>query len=460
MGKECFCIFAVSVLSNRLDKNNVILSNRLDEMGYKTLFEMDKLALEKIMVDNQAEVERHEVFKRNYQFEDFGNYVLVGIRRAGKSYILYQQMQKRLAEGHGWDTMLYLNFEDERLGEFTAADFNLILEAHLELYGKRPVLFLDEVQNIDGWEKFARRLADSKYKVFITGSNAKMLSADMQSSLGGRYIAVQVYPYSFTEFLDVNGTHYDRVATLRTEGRALIMNRFNDYLYNGGFPEGALLKAKRDYLTSVYQKIYLGDIAARNNVSNVFGLKVMIKKIAESVKQPLSYNRVANIISSAGSKISTTTTVKYMEFLEQAWLVSKVTNIAAKLADKESNAKYYFTDNGILDLFLIDEDTTLLENLVAVELLRRFGREESVFFYNKNIEVDFYVPEAQLAVQVSFSLKDAETRQRELRGLVQLSKVLPCKKLLIITYDEAECVDVGGVMVEVIPAWRWLTSRY
>lgn len=417
---------------------------------------MDKILLEKIMLENQREVEEHEVVTRNVSFEGFDRYVLVGIRRAGKSYLLYQQMQKLLAEGHDWSEMLYLNFEDERLEGFTAMDFNLILEAHFEIYGKRPMLFLDEIQNIVGWEKFARRLADSKYKVIITGSNAKMLSSDIQTTLGGRYLPIQVYPYSFGEFLDVHGVKHDKLSLLTTEGKAMVTNRLKDYIHHGGFPEGALMKAKRDYLLSVYQKIYLGDIVARNGVSNVFGLKVMIKKIAESIRQPISFSRIANIISTTGAKLSTTSAIKYMEFMESSWLISKVTNIASKLADKESNAKYYFSDNGILDLFLMDTDTALLENLAAINLIRRFGRDDAVFFYNQGVEVDFYVPETETAIQVSVSLRDEDTRRREVKALEALPKVLPCKHRCIITYDETDEWRLSDKGIEVIPVWKWL----
>ncbi len=417
---------------------------------------MDKLLLEKIMLDNQKEVEEHEVAPRNISFDGFDRYVLVGIRRAGKSYLLYQQMQKLLSEGHDWSEMLYLNFEDERLEDFTTQDFNLILEAHFEIYNKRPMLFLDEIQNISGWEKFARRLADSKYKVFITGSNAKMLSSDIQTSLGGRYLPVYVYPYSFGEFLDVCGVPHDRLSLITTEGKAKVVNRLKDYLHHGGFPEGVLMKAKRDYLLSVYQKIYLGDIVARNGVSNIFGLKVMIKKIAESVRQPISFSRITNIISTTGTKLSTTSAIKYMEYMEASWFINKVTNIASKLADKESNAKYYFTDNGILDLFLMDADTALLENLVAANLIRRYGREDSVFFYNQGVEVDFYIPETETAIQVSFSIRDEDTRRREVKALEAIQKVLPCKHRRIVTYDETDEWRLSDIGIEVIPVWAWL----
>lgn len=416
---------------------------------------MNKTILEKVMLDNQKEVEEQEVIPREFSLDGFDRYVIVGIRRAGKSYLLYQRIQQLLKEGHKWDEMLYLNFEDERLEGFSIQDFNMILEAHMEMYGKRPMLFLDEVQNIAGWEKFARRLADAKYKVIITGSNAKMLSSNIQTTLGGRYIPISVYPYSFKEFLEVSHVAYDRLSILSTEGKAKVVNRMNDYIHNGGFPEGALMKVKRDYLTSVYQKIYLGDIAARNNVTNVFGLKVMIKKIAESVKQPISFSRIANIISTTGTKLSTTSAVKYMGYLEEAWLINKVTNIASKLADKEGNAKYYFTDNGILNLFLIDAETSLLENIVAIYLTRKYGREDAVFFYNKGIEVDFYIPNDETAIQVSYSLMDDETRMREVKALKALQKVLPCKQLLIITYDEEDNWDLADSNITVIPVWKW-----
>lgn len=420
---------------------------------------MDKQILKSIMLDNQKDIQQYEVFKRDFEFEEFGNYVFVGIRRAGKSFLLYQRMQQLLAEGIGWDSMLYVNFEDERLIGMQSSDLNLIIEAHLEMYGTRPILFLDEIQNVDGWEKFVRRLADTKYRVYVTGSNAKMLSSDVQTTLGARYIIINVYPYSFKEFLNVHQTKFDELALLATETRAIVMNRFIDYFYHGGFPEGALLKAKRNYLTSVYQKIYLGDIASRNGIGNTFGLKVMIKKLAESVRQPMSFNRIANVVSTTGSKLSTSSAIKYMEYAESAWLILRINNIAAKLAEKESNCKYYFTDNGILNLFLIDGNTSLLENLVAISLIRKFGTEDSVFFYNKGIEVDFYIPSEEWAIQVSYSIKDPDTRCRETEALLKIKNALPCKRFSIITFDEEETVLMGDTTIEVISVWKWLLKE-
>lgn len=418
---------------------------------------MDRNILKIVIADNQAEVPKYKVIPRDFTFEEFANYVFVGIRRAGKSFLLYQRMQQLLTQGIGWDEMLYINFEDERLVGMSAEDLNLLLEVHLEMYGKKPILFLDEIQNIVGWEKFARRMADTKHRVYITGSNAKMLSQDIQTTLGGRYIPIDIYPYNFKEFLTANEIRFNKNSLYSTEAKSEILRKFNDYFYFGGFPEGAEFTAKRDYLTSVYQKIYLGDIATRHSVENTFALRILFKKLAESIKQPMSFTRIANIVSSTGAKIGTQTVINYIEYAKDAWLISSIQNIAGKLVDKETNPKYYFTDNGILNLFLIDGNTSLLENLVAVNLLRKYGRNDAVFFYNKGVEVDFYIPDEAIAIQVCYDLTNSDgTFDREVDALIKLPKVLACNRLMIITRDSEQILEINDKTIEVIPAWKWL----
>ena len=420
---------------------------------------MDKQILKQILRDNQQEVVRYKIEPRELIIDDFPCCVLVGVRRSGKSYMLYQQIQQLLINGKQWDEILYLNFEDERLENFTAEDFNRLLECHQEMYGKRPMLFLDEIQNIDGWERFARRMADAKYTIYITGSNAKMLSGEINSALGGRFLTYEVYPYSFREYVNVHRVSVLPNDIISTEGRSDVVRLFNEYLHNGGLPASALLPAKRNYLSSVFQKIYLGDIIARNNITNVAGIRLMIRKIAESVCRPISFNRINNLLSSVGGKLSLATTIKYVEYCEDAWLIMKLKNYTACLADKESNCKYYFIDNGILNLFLIDKDSMLLENLVAMQLFRKYGHDmsnERVFFYNDNFEVDFYIPEDTLAIQVCYSLSDEETLQREVSALKKLPKRLDCNRRVIITFDEETSFSDEYGTIEVVPAWKWL----
>ncbi|MCQ2253823.1 MAG: ATP-binding protein [Bacteroidales bacterium] len=417
---------------------------------------MNKELLKTILIENQKEVLGYKVLERNIEVTDEFNYAFVGIRRAGKSYLMYQQIQKLYKKGIGWDEMLYLNFEDERLLGFGPEDFNLILETHLEMYGKKPILFLDEIQNVEYWHKFARRLADQKYRVYITGSNAKMLSSEIMTTLGGRYIMVNVFPYSFAEYANIHRVKYDPDTLCTTAGRAAVQKLFNEYFRTGGFPEIATAKSKNNYLISLYQKIYLGDIAARNGITNTLGLKVMLKKLAEGVRQPVSYNRIASIVSSVGSKLSTSSAIKYIDHTLDSWMLLKVTNFAAKVSERESIAKYYFIDNGLLNLLIFDSNPALLENLAALVLLRKYGIEDIVFFYNRNIEVDFVLPMEGTAIQVSYSIMDPDTREREVRALVAIKSIMEIRRAIILTYSEEETIQADGLEIEVIPMWKFV----
>ncbi len=418
--------------------------------------------LKQVLLDNQKDVEQYAIFPRNYDLDSFPLMIFVGVRRSGKSFLLFQKIRQLLAAGKGWDEMLYLDFEDTRLDGFTADDFNLILECHQEMYGKRPMLFLDEIQNVDGWQKFARNLADKKYSVFITGSNAKMLSKEIMAALGGRYLPVEVYPFSFKEYLSYTDVSYDDLALTATESKARFMKAYAEYFTWGGLPESINLPVKRNYLSNVFLKIYLGDIVQRNGISNPKLLQLMIKKMAESVMQPVSYNRISKILSSVSGKISVPTVSNYIGFSEDAWLLLRLRNFASAFADKESICKYYFIDNGLLTLQLLNSETILLENLVALSLFHKYGHDEDnerVYFYNANVEVDFYIPEDELAIQVSYSITDPETLQREKGALEKLPNVHPCSRRIIITYDEEELLTDKHGVIEVIPCWKWLLGQ-
>ncbi len=419
---------------------------------------MDKRIIKRVMQENQEEIPGYQVLPRLDRINEDANYVLVGVRRSGKSFMMYQKIQECLRKGDDWSQMLYVNFEDERLIGMQSDDLNLILEAHFERYEKRPTLFLDEIQNVVGWEKFVRRLADQKYRVYVTGSNAQMLSNEIYSTLGGRFLVKEIYPFQFSEFCDACGCHYEDLDALSTIRRSALLRTFETYFRHGGFPEAATMLAKKNYLLSAYQKIYLGDIAARNNISNTLGLKMMLKKLAESVGQPISYNRISAITASSGCKLSVTSVSKYVDYCINAWLILRITNIASSLAERESNPKYYYIDNGILSLLTLDADSALLENLVAIRLIHIYGHENSVYFYHHNIEVDFYIPEEQWAIQVTMTLCDPETRRRELNALVKLQKVLSCKRMTILTYDEEETIQTDVGIIEVMPVWKWLLS--
>lgn len=186
--------------------------------------------LREVMLENREEVMRHEVVKRNVSLDGFDRQVLVGVRSAGKSYLLYGKIQELISQGYSWNDIVYLNFEDERLAGMELADLNMILEVHAGLSDKRPMLFLDEIQNVEGWEHFARRIAENKFKVFITGSNARMLSKDVSAVLGGRYLTREVFPMQFNEYMAIHGMDStSELLTATTASRGELKSLFEEY---------------------------------------------------------------------------------------------------------------------------------------------------------------------------------------------------------------------------------------
>lgn len=415
---------------------------------------IDKKILKEILLDNRRMVANMKIIRRDIALKDDFRYVFVGVRRAGKSFLMFQKMQDLLAQGKTWDDMLYVNFEEDRLYGFDVHDFETILTVHKEMGGREPILFLDEVQNIDGWDKFARRLADHKYRVYITGSNAKMLSSDVATTLGGRYIVKNVFPYGWEEYLNANRIDSDDIYFEEEKRKKML----DEYVRNGGFPECAEYPEKKDYLLSLYQKIFLGDVAMRNKVENTTALRLMFMKLAESVMQPIALTRLTNIINSVGTKVSKNTVINYAEYAKDSFLILPMKNFADNFTERETNQKYYFVDNGIINLLTFDCLTAQLENLVAITLLKRYGIDDRVYFYNFNVEVDFVIPEKEMAIQVCHTLgdDDSETFKRETRSLIALAKRFPYKKLIIVTYDEEKSVFVNGYEIEVVPIWKWI----
>ena len=415
---------------------------------------MEKRIIKALIVERQEEIRNIDLVERPLDLEDGVNYVLVGIRRAGKSYLLYQHIQYLIKSGKASiEDILYVNFEDERFSCLKADELNLFLECYKELYDGKPLIFLDEIQNISGWEKFVRRLADSKYSVFVTGSNAKMLSKEIYTTLGGRFIAKEVYPFTFSEYLGFH--HVDLCKNWEYgETRLQIVKLFHDYFYYGGFAETFTLKDKRSWLTSLYQKVLLNDVIFRNDIRNENAIKILVKKLAESVMQPTSLSRLKNIVDSTGSTIARNTLVDYLQYMEDAYLVFGISNFSDKLSKKETFKKRYFFDNGLLNNFLFDPETKLLENIVAVNLKKKYG--DDLYFYNKNVEVDFFIPKEERAIQVSYSLADDVTKQREMKALIKLSEVYGSKNLEIVTWDEDSVFEGNGISIKILPIWKWL----
>ena len=413
--------------------------------------------LKEVILDQLEIIKTAEIIDRNYFFEKNVNYILVGLRRAGKSTLLYKIAKELVANGCDWSQIIYINFEDDRLLGFSVSDFNDIIETAHELTDEKEIYyFFDEIQLVDGWEHFARRMADQKKRVYITGSNAKMLSSEMAKTLGGRYLPKMIMPFSFTEALDYKNISHDDNAMHTTSKVAKVRKECQEYIATGGLPEVQLLTNKREYIKAVYEKVLLGDIVEREEVKNKLALRLMVKKIAETVMSEISFNTLAGNVKATGNKTSTDSMIEYSSYAENAYLIFRTSNYVSKSADKEGTPRFYFYDNGLLSLFLVDKKSALLENTVAVYLKRKY--EDEVYYFKSSqtgIDIDFYLPEQKTAIQVAYKLGDAE--ERETRSLFHLAeKSNDIEKFIIVTNEEERIIEKNGIRIEVIPIHKFL----
>jgi len=413
---------------------------------------MEKSTIKKIILENQQRISALEVQQREYIVEPQANYIFTGQRRAGKTWFVFGLLQNLLKQGQSIEIMLHLNFEDERLIGFNHMDFDTILECYQELFAHRPVLFFDEIQNISGWQKFVRRMADEGYRTYITGSNSEMLSSEMAATLGGRFLVQEIGTLTFTEYLLFRKIKIDKRIEFSPE-RFEVIRSFEQFFEFGGFPELFSFNDKKEYLSNLFQKVFLGDIIARYQVRNAFALKLLVKKLAESTMDEVSFSRMRNIIQSTGMQIGTATVIEYVGYLENAFLINSVSNFEAKISSREARRKYYFSDTGILSLFLPEPQSFQLETLVFNHLKKLYGN--SVFYLRNGFEVDFYIP-SEVLIQVAFRMDEPTTRNREISAIIKAFSKYPVKKLLIITYDSEEIILHDGIEIQVVSAWKWL----
>lgn len=411
---------------------------------------MKKEILKRIIIERQEYIKHLKIFPRRYNIEKNANYVFVGSRRAGKSYLMYSIIQNYIKKKHTIEDILIVNFEDERLLEFTHNQFDLILECYKELYRTKPIIFFDEIQIIQGWEKFVRRLADYDYQIYITGSNAQMLSKEIASVLGGRFLIKEISTLTFSEYLNFNKIEIEKNFEF-TDQRFNIKQQFEKYFYHGGFPETLRFSDKREYLSNLFQKVFFGDIIARYNIKNDFALRLLIKKLAESTMDETSFNRIKNIIKSTGISVGTATLIEYFSYLEDSFLIFSIKNYASKITERETKKKFYFNDTGLLNLFLMEPDAALLETLVYKYLRDNFN--EDIYYYRTKYEVDFYI-QNKFLIQVSYSIKNYDTRKREIKSILKISDNINENNLYIITFDEEEIIRENNKQIRVIPIWK------
>jgi len=378
--------------------------------------------------------------------------IITGIRRSGKSTLAH-----RVLTGTNYG---YVNFDDERLTGLDAGSLNQLLEALYSVYGEFTHLLLDEIQNVDSWHLFVNRLLRNNIKIILTGSNAKLLSRESASQLTGRYSTIELFPFSFCEFLNSKGVKIIKSITAREKG--ILFNHFDEYMKTGGFPDVLAGEDKKIYLSNLFEAIVTRDIIYRYNVRNVRTLKEMAILLSGTFASEISYNRLKNIFA-----LGSENTVKnYVSYFEEAWLFLSLPKFSFKKQESLRYRKIYLIDPGFTVIsgenFSMNSGR-LLENIVFLQLIRDARRlDYEVYYYKKNCEVDFVIYQKRKVIeliQVTISLEDSKTLKREVRSLITASHDLNATKLTIINLREERELTAEGLKIKVKPVVEWILER-
>jgi hypothetical protein len=390
---------------------------------------------------------------------------LSGVRRSGKTFILRDIINKLKKKGISPENILYFNFEDERIDN-TTFELDLILQAYRELYPNKDLkdvyFFFDEIQIINNWEKFVRRIdSNISSNIFITGSNSKLLSREIATTLGGRTITYEVYPLSFKEYLQFNNIKPDIVSSA---GKAKIISAMRKFLVNGGFPEliNFSKEVREKTLQQYFNVMLFTDLIERYEISQTAILKYFCKRLIGATAKEFSINKIYNEIKSQGYKIGKDALYQFQDNVEAIYLVSFLQKYSESVINSEfSQKKVYAIDTGLanaLNFKIQDDDGRILENLIYLELIKA-GKE--VYYYKDKGECDFIIQnngEIISALQVTSSLNDETVNKREIAGLIEVSKRFDLKKAQIISFEEKSTQKVGDLKIEIIPAYQYILS--
>ena len=377
--------------------------------------------------------------------------IISGLRRVGKSTLLAQ-----LAHRLGEDQFYYINFEDDRFLNFQAEEANDLYQSLVEVFGERKIFVIDEIQNVPGWEYFVRRFMDLGFKFYISGSNASLLSRELGSRLTGRYIPIELFPFSFLEYLNFKGYEVPDLGRMTTVQTGLLQRYLDEYLHSGGIPE-PIRYPDLPLLRTLYDDVLYRDIATRYQIEEVRALKELAFFLMSNIGNPISFNKLKEQL-----RLGSVNTIKnYIEYLENSWLIFTL-NIYDFSVKRQQIApkKVYSIDTGMVNTigFTFSPNTgKLLENLVFLAL-RRMTKDIYYYLSPSGYEVDFYLPESHQLVQVSHNLNQPLIRERETRAIAEAGRLLNLTQGLILSDVDAKLVEIEGITVEIRSVSKWLLT--
>ena len=382
--------------------------------------------------------------------------VVIGVRRSGKSTLCFNALRR--AGVH----FAYVNFDDERLESLKTEDLDDVLQTLYKVYGKFDYLFLDEIQNVDGWPLFVNRLLRQGLRILLTGSNAKLLSTELASHLTGRHHRIELFPFSFRDWCMMKEVDYSR---LTTKNRGLLSKAYEEYFLQGGFPE--LMSGTEDpkeYIGTLIDSIITQDIKRRYKIRNVDALKRLAHHVLNETPTIIVKDSLQEVIGIKSER----TLGNYLLYLNQTYLVSTINKYSSKSKERTRAEKAYAIDVAFMDkrenAFSGENLGWRLETIVYLELLRRKAStgNDIYYFQGRSTEADFVVCDGNktLAVyQVSYDISKDTTRRREVRGCITAAKATMCNNLFLITDHESGTIEEEGYTIQVIPVWEWLTNE-
>lgn len=393
-----------------------------------------------------------------------------GVRRCGKSTMMEIAINDLVNSGVPKQNILWLGFDDERLKNMSSDELDEIITSYMEMFPDIPIkdvhMFFDEIQLIKDWEYFVLRVYKSYCKnIFICGSNATMLSSELGSVLRGYPLEYETYPLSFNEYCRFKG-----IATsgFTEQDKARLKNAFDTYYHVSAFPEVVLTSSKSEQIKMLhgyFDAMILRDLAEHYKIANTNVVRYFVKRIMANLTKPTSINAIYNDLKSQGIKVSKDDLYLWANYICNIFMFVRIPKYDRSLIkEQKSLYKYYCIDNGLRESVLMpqsDDKGKNLENIVFMQLNRNRMPSDKISYYQGNCECDFVLQREDSVVeliQVTWDMEDAETRKREINGLMEASKVTCCDKMLIITADEEGSLEENGKTINVVPAWKWLLN--
>jgi hypothetical protein len=388
---------------------------------------------------------------------------IIGPRRAGKTFFMFQVIGELLHDNIDKSRILYVNLESDSLIGCTIEDLRNMLNIFYEIYPENKkqkiYLFLDEVQNVPDWERFVRSVVDSEeIQVYVSGSSSKLLSMEVATSLRGRTLPYYIYPFNFKEFLRAKGFKVEKY--LSSSQKAMLLNLLQKYM-RGSYPEVILFEMEGEkILKEIFEVTIYRDIIERFRVRNVRALRLMAKGLVSSTY--FSIHKFYNYLKSLGMKVSKNTIYNYVEYFSDSLVLYTLRKYSRSYKEVEQTIpKIYLVDNGLLIVNGVESTSRLMENLFFSELLKKgFTPNENLFYFGSNDkEVDFVIKsggKVKQLIQVCYNIENFDTKEREVSALVKASKELNCNDLTVITWDYEGVERHNGRRIKFLPLWKWL----